>query len=147
MLARRGICHVANSVDILVGNAEKRGKCSLPTLSNGKYTGRKEVYGHLVHLCCNLLRILSLQVQFILVKSNMYPHAAGALFCLPQDWMFQQHVVPGNTSRVLKNYKNVLFIFYLVTNKPPPPKKKSICLFASDAAKPLKHTKISEKIE
>lgn len=72
----------------------------------------------------------------------MYPHAAGALFCLPQDWMFQQHAVPGNTSRVLKNYKNVLFIFYLVTNKPAPPQKKKnqFCLFASDAAKPLKHT-------
>lgn len=76
--ARRGICYVAYSVDMLVGDVEKCGKCSVPMLSSGKYICRKKRFWtpHTFFMYCNARRI-SLEVQYW----YRHPHSPKCCRC------------------------------------------------------------------
>lgn len=70
-------------------------------MSKAKFT--VFAFGHLVHHDVFLLSyesVSDLQVQIILAVTNVYPHAARALFRPVQNWMFQQDDVSCNISIV-----------------------------------------------
>lgn len=98
--ACRGI-YVAYSVKMLVEDVEQRAKCSVPTLSSGKYTCRKKkAFGQLIHLLCTALCEELVFKCSTAAVMHVYSLAAGALLRPAQNWTLQQEDDVRTTSRV-----------------------------------------------